>query len=210
MNYDLILWDWNGTLLDDAAWCVEVTNRMLARRGLPRMSLEKYRRVFSFPVEDYYRKIGFDLEAESFADLSVEFIGLYGGKERNYTLHRGVPAALDLMDAKGVLQAVLSASEQGNLEAQMAEFGLADRFAAVLGIGDIYARSKLERGRCFLAQLGRPRCLLIGDTTHDREVAQALGADCLLLAHGHQCREVLAGAGAPVLENLAELAAALA
>jgi len=205
MNYDLILWDWNGTLLDDAAWCVEVTNRMLGHRGLPIMSMEKYRQVFTFPVEEYYREIGFDLEAESFAALSVEFNGLYGGPDRTYTLRKGARAVLQTIDARGLPQAVLSASEQNNLNRQMAEFGLTGYFAAVLGIEDIYAKSKMELGRRYMARCGHSCVLLIGDTTHDWEVAQALGADCLLLAHGHQCREVLSGTGAAVAEGLEDV-----
>ena len=46
---------------------------------------------------------------------------------------------------------------------------------------------------------------LIGDTIHDYEVAQELGCKCVLTAHGHQSRVRLMEAGAPVIDNLAEL-----
>ena len=205
MNYDLILWDWNGTLLDDAGWCVDVVNRMLRKRGLPTTDLENYRNKFGFPVEEYYRKIGFDLTAESFTDLSVEFVSLYSAKSHGYALHRGVLETLSAFENLGISQAVLSASEQNNLDKQIMEFGLTARFTAVLGIGDIYARGKLELGRRYMAQRNSAHCLLVGDTIHDREVAQALGVDCVLLSHGHQSRKRLIATGAVVLDYLGDV-----
>ena len=59
--FDTVLWDWNGTLLDDAALCCELLNTMLARHGYaPVGSMEAYRQVFCFPIETYYRRAGFD------------------------------------------------------------------------------------------------------------------------------------------------------
>ena len=61
-----VIWDWNGTLLDDAWLCVDVMNGMLSKRGLPLITLEIYRNIFDFPVRDYYLKLGYDFDNESF------------------------------------------------------------------------------------------------------------------------------------------------
>ena len=54
MRPDLILWDWNGTLLDDVALCNDALNRLLARYGYPQhYDREGYRAVFGFPVQEY-------------------------------------------------------------------------------------------------------------------------------------------------------------
>ena len=45
-----VIWDWNGTLLDDAVLCVEVMNVVLARRKLPPLTAERYADRFRFPV----------------------------------------------------------------------------------------------------------------------------------------------------------------
>ena len=48
-----VVWDWNGTLFDDVALCIQVMNGMLEKRGLPRLAgPEQYRQVFTFPVEE--------------------------------------------------------------------------------------------------------------------------------------------------------------
>ena len=61
-----ILWDWNGTLLDDTEISRGVLNGLLSRRGLPTVSLERYREIFTFPIIDYYRKAGFDFSVEPY------------------------------------------------------------------------------------------------------------------------------------------------
>ena len=65
-RYSHILWDWNGTLLDDAWLCVDVMNSMLTERKLQPLTLQRYRDIFSFPVKDYYLLLGFDFEKEPF------------------------------------------------------------------------------------------------------------------------------------------------
>ena len=60
MKYKHIIWDWNGTLLDDTWLCVEGINNSLKKRSLQTITKEIYRKVFSFPVEDYYKRLGFD------------------------------------------------------------------------------------------------------------------------------------------------------
>ena len=61
-KYKNLVWDWNGTLLDDITAGVETLNDMLEKRGLQKLSVEEYKDVFGFPVVDFYKKVGFDME----------------------------------------------------------------------------------------------------------------------------------------------------
>ena len=61
-----IIWDWNGTLLDDLDLSLESVNILLEERNLPALSVEKYKDIFCFPIVDYYVKAGFDFEKEAF------------------------------------------------------------------------------------------------------------------------------------------------
>ena len=76
-KYKNIVWDWNGTLLDDVDTGVRTLADMLARRGLCPLSLEEYKAQFGFPVEEFYHKVGFDMEKESMHELSVDFVETY-------------------------------------------------------------------------------------------------------------------------------------
>ena len=86
-------------------------------------------------------------------------------------------------------------------------FGIRRYVDPILGLDDHYAESKLELGKAWLDSAGvdPDTVLLIGDTLHDHEVADALGVGCLLVAHGHQSEEQLARAGVPVVWDLGEV-----
>ena len=81
-QYKHIIWDWNGTLLDDAWLFVDIMNGVLENRNMDTITVEKYRKIFGFPVEEYYKKLGFDLEKESFYESGLEFIRAY--EKRRY------------------------------------------------------------------------------------------------------------------------------
>ena len=74
VQYKHIIWDWNGTLLNDGWLFVEVMNIVLKRRKMKPITLDSYREIFRFPVKDYYMKLGFDFEKESFESSGLEFI----------------------------------------------------------------------------------------------------------------------------------------
>ena len=86
--------------------------------------------------------------------------------------------------------------------------GILNRFTGVLGLNHIYATSKEAIGRAYLEETGMEpgRCVMLGDTLHDAEVAAALGCPAVLIARGHQSRKTLLTAGVPVCESLSEAA----
>lgn len=210
MKPELILWDWNGTLLDDVALCVDALNRLLERHGyVQRYDLDSYRSIFGFPIEDYYRRAGFDFGKHSFADLAESYMADYIPASAACPLMEGAVDALAAFRAAGVRQVVLSASPVTTLQQQVAERGVRHYFDQLLGLGDIYAKSKVEVGLRYLRQSGfdRAAAVMIGDSVHDFEVAQALGVRCVLQSAGHQPREALQATGVPVADDLRQAAA---
>ena len=89
----------------------------------------------------------------------------------------------------------------------MAHFKITEFFTKLFGLNDYYAAGKIENGKRLIEQLDcQPnQVLLVGDTTHDYEVAQSIGADCVLLTCGHQSREKLLTCQAPILDNLTQI-----
>jgi len=204
--YSHIIWDWNGTLFDDVAVCVEAVNTMLGQRGLPTLpSLAAYRSVFGFPIQDYYRRVGFDFDVEPYADLAADYIPLYHRLASRAPLFPGTTAILEDAREAGLHQVILSASQVDNLMSQIKLFGIEGFFDELLGLPDILAASKVDIGRQYIARVKPDRVLLVGDTIHDKEVADALGADCVLVASGHQNKPTLQGCGATVVDSLTDL-----
>lgn len=204
-RYRHIIWDWNGTLLDDVALSIDIMNGLLRQRGLPLLDRERYHRVFDFPVKTYYERVGFDFARDSFEQLSIDFISAYDARRWECALHVGAEELVRTTAAAGISQSILSAYRQETLEEIVAHFGLTSLFVRRLGLDNIYAHSKTELGRAWVRELGVPgqEILLIGDTLHDHAVAQELGVDCVLVAQGHHSAARLRNATERVLPDLA-------
>ena len=215
MKPELIIWDWNGTILDDTLVCKTIANIMLAERGIPTLAdMDAYRAVFGFPIKGYYEKMGyrFGPEDEPYESVADEFIVWYDKLYRTSVLRPGIEAFLDRLKGAGYRQVLLSATRLDQLLIQVAAFGaVGDRFEQKLGLTDHYAFSKAALARAFIEREGIPRerTLFIGDTDHDFEVSSAIGCPCVLLEGGHQSRARLLKTGVPVLRDIHELAAYL-
>jgi phosphoglycolate phosphatase len=202
-----LVWDWNGTLLDDMDICIGSMNRMLARRNLPPLTRDRYRSIFTFPVRKYYAEAGFDFETESFDVVGLEFIELYYREVHRATIFSEAPEVLGGLRACGYRQYLLSAMETGSLQRLVKQQGVTQYFERITGIGDHYADGKLHAAKELFAVTGLDPAgtCLIGDTLHDREVAAETGCRCVLVAHGHQSRERLNESDVPVAGSLTEV-----
>ncbi|MDO4572070.1 MAG: HAD hydrolase-like protein [Clostridia bacterium] len=204
---ELVVWDWNGTLLDDTADCYAIANEMRLERGLPPLgSMEEYKALFGFPVIEYYRRMGYDFEAEAYEDVSAEFLRLYAARVAACPLQRGARETIAEIRRRGIRQVLLSATGEEKLLEQIAMFGLERSFDRVIGMKDNFSRGKAEEARAFFAEEGvdPARVLMIGDTDHDHAIAAALGCRCALLIPGHQTLERLRSLGAPLIRELTE------
>jgi len=203
-RYKHVIWDWNGTLLDDVWLCVEVINTMLAERGLQMMTYVRYRKIFGFPVRDYYLNIGFYFDNEPFEKVGYEFIIGYNKRQYECKLQDYSIEILDYFKKKGVTQSVLSAREQYTLINNIDYFKLRKYFIEISGLEDNFANGKNESGKQMISNLNvdKSAILFIGDTLHDIQIAEENGIDCLLVANGHQSAERLVNKGYPVIDSL--------
>jgi phosphoglycolate phosphatase len=207
-HYKHVIWDWNGTLLNDMWLCVEVLNGLLARRGRAPISNEDYRQNFGFPVVHFYDYLGFETDVDSFAQLSREFIDDYEARWfEECELHPEAAQVLTELAELGMSHSVLSAAKQEALNEGIQHFGIREHFLGLVGADNIYAEGKVAQGHHWIEQLSwRPEeVVLVGDTLHDFEVAEAIGTHCILMGHGHHTSERLAKTGAPVVHSLREL-----
>jgi len=202
-----IIWDWNGTLLNDLDHCISTINVLLEKRNLPVLNHHRYKEVFSFPVKDYYQKIGFDFSKEDFAIPAREFIDLYDNGVNQCPLHQSAIDVISHFQKKGIRQFVLSAMKQNMLEITLKQNGIFDFFEGVAGLNDHYAVSKIERGKELIQKfkIDKKSAYIIGDTNHDYEVARELGTSCILIADGHQSEQRLRQTGATVIAALESL-----
>jgi len=205
-NYKHIIWDWNGTLLDDVGLCVDIINGVLSRRNLDSLTLNYYRDIFTFPIKNYYKKAGFDFDQYTFEEVGQEWINEYERRKNECKLHKGVMEILTLLQSKKIEQSILSAYSHKTLIEIVTNLKLNEFFKYIIGLDNIYASSKIELGKELMKNISnKGKVLLIGDTEHDYEVSKEIGADCALIADGHQSKEKLTACNVPVFDSLFEL-----
>ena len=209
-HFTTVVWDWNGTLLDDLTVAFETINRVLKANGYPPIpDLTAYRANFCFPIIQYYRNVGFDFARTPFEEVARQFMDWYHPAAEHCALQQGAVPTLQQLQQAGIKQVLLSASLQSHLELQLARYPIRPYFDRLLGIGDIYAESKLQLARSFVGSCGTPadQILFVGDSVHDYEVAAGCGCSAVLFTGGHQPRDLLAATGSPVIDQLKELPA---
>lgn len=203
LPYRYVLWDWNGTLLDDTWLCVAALNHVLATNGKPGITVDSYREHFHFPVRSYYEHLGFDPVHSDYPALAHDFFSAYEERRKECRLCAGTDSLITAFADAHIPQGILSAHRETLLRRAVQELSLAHRFAHVVGQENGHAEGKLPSALVWLEQSRIPgeQILLIGDTTHDFEVAQAMGAAVLLVASGHQHEHRLRETGAPVVSD---------
>ncbi|MCX6175319.1 MAG: HAD family hydrolase [Ignavibacteriales bacterium] len=206
-KYKHIIWDWNGTIIDDVDLCVELINWLLKEKNLNTITKEEYKNVFTIPVKNYYAALGFDFDKEPFEVIGKRWMDEYERRKFECMVYDGVVDVMEKINKLGIGQSILSAYSQHTLEEMVAHFSLTKYFSHIVGLDNIYAAGKLHLGKDLMKRLGNGKgeTLLIGDTEHDYEVATEIGADCILSSNGHQDREKLEKTGALVIDNIRQL-----
>jgi phosphoglycolate phosphatase len=207
MKYKHIVWDWNGTLLNDAHACAKAVNDMFEKRNLGKVTLEEYQKKIVYPVINLYYESGFDLEKEDYKSICDEYIENYLKYSDEIELHKDSVHVLEGFRKKGMIQHIVSASGSDILKEQVDNFGVRPYFANILGQADNRGDSKVELARQLIRLTGgKPdEMLFIGDTVHDHEVAMEAGFHCALVSNGHCSAERLVATGAPVFASLTDL-----
>jgi len=208
-SYDHIIWDWNGTLFNDVELCASIMNLLLTQESLTNISIQRYKEIFTFPVIEYYRIAGHNFERNSFEVLGKQFMVEYELRKGNCKLFPGVIELLSSLKEKNIQQQLLSAYEQQSLNNIINHFNIGSYFQNVVGLDNIYASGKshlaVDLAKRINSNGTTGNILLIGDTTHDYEVAKEINSDCILMSHGHQDEERLLRIGIPVVKNFNEL-----
>ncbi len=201
-----IFFDFNGTILDDVDLCYDILNKMLAESGKAKITKERYKDIFTFPIIEYYKKAGLTFEKKSFEEYSHDFIDIYQPSSLNCPLNEGVKETLVNLHSKGYRLVCLSASQIDNLKEQLNHFKIDGYFDAILGINNVYAKSKVDIGLNYVKEMNidPSTTIMIGDTLHDYEVAKEMGISCILYDNGHQSRKVLEAANIKIVSTFKE------
>jgi len=205
MTKKMIIFDWNGTLIDDVWLNLNAINGVLERRKMKPITTEYYRENFSFPVSAFYKELGLDVQNE-WESITKEFGDLYIAGIEKVKLFPDVVTTLDELTESGIEVGILSAMEHKMLNKHVEMLRINKYFRFIEGIENYYAEGKTHLCRKILEKSGysERETLFVGDTCHDYETAKAACCDAALVSRGHNTAEILRNTGAPVFSSLSE------
>ncbi|MBQ2714748.1 MAG: HAD family hydrolase [Clostridia bacterium] len=207
MKFDAVIFDWNGTVIDDVDGCYQILCEILARYGVKPVTYDEYREAFGFPIIEYYKKVGFVFENYTFEEVASHFVPMYDKTYPKCKLYDGIVDLIKRLKRDGVKVYLLSATQDGSLKEQTEYFKLDGLFDVIIGTDNFHGKSKMEEGRYLsrVEKLESKNVLLVGDTEYDYQVAQEIGVDCALLDYGHKPRKTLSLYTKNVFSSVKEL-----
>ena len=207
MKYQHIVWDWNGTLVNDTELCVAIVNQILNDYGIMPVDRAFYLDNFSFPVCEYYKSLGLPSCGPEYQKISQRFIEEYRKNHHVCKLQQSSIKMLGYIQGCGISQSVLSAGNIADVLDFVKFHNLSDFFTIISGVYHTNATGKSDVAHKHLNQIkaSTSDILLIGDTLHDFEIATDLKVDCILYSKGHNSENRLLEVSNSVINDLEEL-----
>jgi phosphoglycolate phosphatase-like HAD superfamily hydrolase len=203
-----VVWDWNGTILDDNDAVITAVNTVCTAFGRDAIDLAYWQSIYRRPLLDCYRELlGRDLSGEDWADIDRTYHHAYRELLPMTRLSPGIPDELRRWARRGGSQSLLSMWFHDELVPQVTEYGLADLFARIDGLRvDVGGHGKSAHLVEHLDALGlaREEVVLVGDVLDDAVAAEAAGVRCVLVTTGVMTRRALESSGVPVVDSIAE------
>jgi phosphoglycolate phosphatase-like HAD superfamily hydrolase len=206
-----VVWDWNGTLLDDVGAVLEATTVAFRQAGIQvEVTGDVYRRSFTRPIRLFYeRLLERPIGPDEWVRLDHAFHVEYQRREDRCTLAAGAREVLDRIRERGWTQSVCSMLPEEFLLPAVERQGIAGHFVRIDGLrGAERGGAKLQNLVAHLGHLGvaAERTVMVGDTVDDALAARGAGIACILLDSGtglHD-RETIRAAGVPVAATVPE------
>jgi phosphoglycolate phosphatase-like HAD superfamily hydrolase len=200
-----LVWDWNGTVLNDFEIILRSTNDSFGDHGLPPITAEQYRTQIKMPIRAFYADIlGHEPTDEEWETLDASFHRYYVAYERQARLSDGLPDLFRDWAGRGHSQSLLSMYHDDKLVPVVAHHGIAHHFTLVQGTTPPRPARKAEHLQDHLRRLSvdPSQVVLIGDSPDDAHAAQSVGAHAILYSGGFAAAQALAATGARIADTL--------
>jgi phosphoglycolate phosphatase len=207
-RFRLIVFDWDGTLVDSAAIIARAIQLACRDVGEPVPDDFHARYVIGLGLADALRHVAPGLSSERHGELASAYRTHYLGQEESIPLFAGAAELLGKLQAAGHLLAIATGKTRKGLDRALARQGVAHRFVATRCADE--GPPKPDPAMLFhlMERVGaaRDETLMIGDTTHDLELARRAGASSVAVAYGAHAAEGLARfAPLATVHSMAEL-----
>lgn len=188
MPVDLVVFDWDGTLVDSTARIADCLHRAALDCGLPVLSPARYRSIIGLGLPEalaaLYPQADADLRQQLRAHYARHYIAL--GEAEPCPPYAGAPELLDALQARGIRLAVATGKNRPGLARAFAQTGWASRFASSRTADETQSKPHPRMLQEILAEqrVSPRRALMVGDTGFDLEMAARAGVPSVGVTHG--------------------------
>lgn len=188
MGIDLVVFDWDGTLIDSTGRIADCLHAAAQDVGMPLLARERYLGIIGLGLPEAFRTLYPDSDETTRQELRRHYARHYiaRGEEAPCQPYDGAVDLLDTLQARGVRLAVATGKNRPGLERAFDQTGLRERFHATRTADETASKPDPQMLNEILSELHVPpqRALMVGDTGFDLEMAARAGVASVGLTHG--------------------------
>ncbi len=191
--YDLIVWDWDGTLADSTGMIAHALMNAAAEVGLPKLSEQDARNVIGLGLQESIRALYGNISQTQAQDLARQYTLNYFANEQSIPLFEGASTLLAELWRRGYKQAVATGKGRRGLNLALQHTGVTKYFKETRTVDECFSKPHPQMlDELMDALVVTPeRTLMIGDSTYDLQMAKNAGVDCLAVTFGSHPSELL-------------------
>ena len=194
-HFDLIVFDWDGTLFDSTAMIARCIQDACVDLGLPMPSLDAASYVIGLGLQDALMHAAPSLPRERYRELALRYRHHYQARQHELVLFTGAFDLLQALRARRHLLAVATGKSRAGLDEALASARMRDLFDATRTADETEPKPDPKMLHELMDELGADpaRTLMIGDTTHDLQLAANAGAASLAVSYGAHAPDAFDG-----------------
>lgn len=192
-NYDLLVFDWDGTLIDSTAAIVAAIKAACRDLGLPEPSDERASHVIGLGLAEAMRYSVPALSIDRYPRMIERYRYHYLARDHELTLFRGIFELISGLHEAGFALAVATGKSRVGLDRAMRATGLREFFSATRCADECPSKPHPQMLEELLSEfcVSPQRALMIGDTTHDLQMAANAGVPALAVTYGAHSSDAL-------------------
>jgi len=207
-QFDLLIFDWDGTLMDSAGVIVDSIQRACEDIGQPAPGDHASRQIIGLGLIKALQTLLPDLPADDYPRLVERYRHHYFGRDAQIPLFEGVANGIGKLHASGFQLAVATGKSRSGLSRALEASGLGAWFAATRCADQTHSKPHPAMVLELIDELDADpaRTLVIGDTSHDLLMASNAGVSSLGVTYGaHEAADLQPHAPLALMDSFAEV-----
>ena len=190
-QFDLIVWDWDGTLADSTGMISHAIRNAAVTVGLPEISLKAASSIIGLGLQEAIKALYGSISVEQAQALAAQYRANYYAGANEIPLFEGAADTIVALSNQGVKLAVATGKGRRGLNLSLENTGLGPHFQATRTVDECFSKPNPQMLHELMADLdvSPERTVMIGDTSYDLQMAQNAGVSSVGVTFGAQQSE---------------------